>query len=265
MAKPTLTQEIRLILTDRFNEEELRNLCFDLDVDYDSLGGKGKGGKARELVAWAKRQDRLQELETAMHRGRPDLGTTYSPKRAQKLQTSILTASPPDIRDAFIEFTAQIDAYLNKFNLLHRQLKEWKDVHNLLQDLQNEFSYCRSFIFTIDKIEPEKALFQIEVEWRPCKRTLRKLEELATSIQAIGEPYQPESSSGPDWFLILHEIATEISDALFKDNVATLTDHLSNFGDQVDQHLYRADKALRDVVYNIDRLPRPGSYIVRSQ
>ena len=43
-----LTQ-LRKIVTSYFNEEELRDLCFRLYVDYDSLPGEGRAGKARPL------------------------------------------------------------------------------------------------------------------------------------------------------------------------------------------------------------------------
>ena len=44
-----LLVQLREFLTEYFNEEELRTVCFDLGIDYDNLGGEGKGGKAREL------------------------------------------------------------------------------------------------------------------------------------------------------------------------------------------------------------------------
>jgi predicted ATP-dependent serine protease len=34
---------LRQTLVDRFNEEELRTLCFDMALDYDMLPGNGKG------------------------------------------------------------------------------------------------------------------------------------------------------------------------------------------------------------------------------
>jgi hypothetical protein len=43
---------LREMLVARFNEEELRDLCFDLSVDYESLVGQGKAGKARELISY---------------------------------------------------------------------------------------------------------------------------------------------------------------------------------------------------------------------
>jgi formylglycine-generating enzyme required for sulfatase activity len=45
-----------------FDEEELRTLCFDLEVDYDDLRGEGRAGKARELVAYFERRGRISEL-----------------------------------------------------------------------------------------------------------------------------------------------------------------------------------------------------------
>jgi hypothetical protein len=269
---PLSVGELRRILSSLFDEEELRDLCFDLDVDYDSLRGEGKAAHARELVALAERRGRLAELEAGIRRERPSLGTTYSHKRVRELQKSILADSQPSVRDAFVEFIQQVEAYLNRFNLLQEQLEEWKEVHNLLQDLQIDFAPCRSYIFILGRLassapsaqrEQERTLYEVEVEWRPCKRTLGKLERLAASIQVIGEPYNTESGSGPDWFCVPWQIGTKIDRALFDDDAPVLTEQLSAFGDQIDQSLYLADKALRDVVTKINRLPRPGSYTVR--
>jgi DNA repair exonuclease SbcCD ATPase subunit len=268
--------DLRQALERLFDDEELRTLCFDLgtEYDYDGLRGEGKRAKARELVALAERQGHLAALEAAIRRRRPAFDTTFSYQRVKELQKSILDASQPDVRDAFVEFTHQVEAYLNEFNLLHEQLEEWKEAHNMLQDLQNSFAPCCSYIFTLARLEgsaqsvqrqQERILYEVEVEWRPCKRCLHKLQQLATSIQAIGEPYEPEPDSGPDWFLLPKRTAAEIDRALLDANVSALTEQLSAFGDVVAQSLYLADKALRDVVRQINHLPRPGSYAVRSE
>ena len=47
---------LRQILAERFNEGELRTLCFDLGIDYENLPGQGKADKARELVAYFQRR-----------------------------------------------------------------------------------------------------------------------------------------------------------------------------------------------------------------
>jgi hypothetical protein len=63
----------RQLLERYFDEEELRSLAFDLEVDYDSLTGEGKAGKARELVAYLERHGRLGELLEVGSALRPDV------------------------------------------------------------------------------------------------------------------------------------------------------------------------------------------------
>ena len=64
---------LRHELDRRFDEQELRSLCFDLRVDYDNLPGEGKVNKARELVAYMARRGRLDDLAKVGRRLRPDI------------------------------------------------------------------------------------------------------------------------------------------------------------------------------------------------
>lgn len=66
-------RNLRHLLTERFDLEELRSLSFDLGIDYDSLRGEGKAGKARELVAYVKRHNRVSELIELGRSLRPDI------------------------------------------------------------------------------------------------------------------------------------------------------------------------------------------------
>jgi hypothetical protein len=49
-------------LCDSFSVEELRTLCLYLEVDYGSLGGEERDGKARELIGYLKRRGRVNAL-----------------------------------------------------------------------------------------------------------------------------------------------------------------------------------------------------------
>ncbi len=53
---------IRQRLSNNFNLEELKTLCFDLGVDFDNLPGVTKDEKARELVVTLGRSGGLQHL-----------------------------------------------------------------------------------------------------------------------------------------------------------------------------------------------------------
>lgn len=60
---------LRQVLAEKFDQEEIQDLCFDLDVDFDALRGEGK--KARELVAYCRRHDLLKELVARLTELRP--------------------------------------------------------------------------------------------------------------------------------------------------------------------------------------------------
>lgn len=64
-------QHLFQVLADSFNNGELRDLCFELGIEYDDLMGETRRDKARELVAFARRRDRLIEFERAVLRARP--------------------------------------------------------------------------------------------------------------------------------------------------------------------------------------------------
>lgn len=62
---------VRVKLAAYFSLEELQTLCFDLGVDYEELPGATKSGKARELVAFCARHDRVEPLLALSRRLRP--------------------------------------------------------------------------------------------------------------------------------------------------------------------------------------------------
>ncbi len=64
--------KLRSILWNHFSEGELRDLCyFELNIDYESLPGPGKGDKIRGLILYCERFGRTDELEQACRRLRP--------------------------------------------------------------------------------------------------------------------------------------------------------------------------------------------------
>jgi hypothetical protein len=56
----------REMLIKYFNEAELRTLCFELNVEYEDLGGASRSGKALELVMYCERHGLTSKLEAAL-------------------------------------------------------------------------------------------------------------------------------------------------------------------------------------------------------
>ena len=60
-------------VNDSLGIEELRTLCFDLNIDYESLKGEGKKGKIRELIIYLRRNNQVAELVDKMQELRPHI------------------------------------------------------------------------------------------------------------------------------------------------------------------------------------------------
>jgi len=63
-----------------FDDQELRDLCFELGIDYENLPGEGKASKARELVSYCERHGRLDELEATAGQLAVDLAQGTAPR-----------------------------------------------------------------------------------------------------------------------------------------------------------------------------------------
>ncbi len=63
-------KELHRQLVDQFNLEELGDLCFELGIDFEDLGGTSKSAKARELVLYMQRRKQLDRLSLAIQQKR---------------------------------------------------------------------------------------------------------------------------------------------------------------------------------------------------
>lgn len=75
LERPRSEAELQLYngLVSYFNEEELRDLCFQLGIDYETLPGDSKTIKVRELVAYHERRNRIESLSQVCHQLRPNV------------------------------------------------------------------------------------------------------------------------------------------------------------------------------------------------
>ena len=121
------------ILCRQFDLEELRTLCWLVDVDYDNLRGEGKAGKARELIRYAQSRDMIPALVEEGRSLRPDVAW---PDVVQPEVPAPAPAvdSPPDGADdlagcIFISYSRTDQAYARQLagELRGRGLTPWMD------------------------------------------------------------------------------------------------------------------------------------------
>jgi hypothetical protein len=77
MAEAKRRAQLLQKIDDHFDGEELRRLCFHLDIQYDNLPGRAKNDKALELIELCKRSGRLAELIDACQKQRPNVVWSY--------------------------------------------------------------------------------------------------------------------------------------------------------------------------------------------
>lgn len=64
---------LRQIIGHKFNKSELRDLCFELQINYESLPGDTIDDMVRELVTYIDRRDRIRELVDLCQQKRPQI------------------------------------------------------------------------------------------------------------------------------------------------------------------------------------------------
>jgi hypothetical protein len=65
-------RQLRLVLENRFSDDELRALCFDLGVDYENLPGATKAARAISIITYFERIQQAQELMRSVRDLRPN-------------------------------------------------------------------------------------------------------------------------------------------------------------------------------------------------
>jgi tetratricopeptide (TPR) repeat protein len=69
--EPEQRAQLHRLLSRHFNPEELRQLCFELDIDYDDLEGNTKSARGLALIDYLDRRGRLPELQMELKEKRP--------------------------------------------------------------------------------------------------------------------------------------------------------------------------------------------------
>ncbi len=73
------------ILKDRFSEGDIKQLCFNLDIDYEHISGENKAEKALGLVIYLDYRNRIDALYKACLQLRPDAFQWYADHQSKSL------------------------------------------------------------------------------------------------------------------------------------------------------------------------------------
>jgi hypothetical protein len=86
----------------------MQDLCFDLGVDYESLAGESKRGKARELIAYLERHNRLFDLVKVGTQVRSDIDWSEAPGSAEATASPYRPSHTDRLRRREITFEVEV-------------------------------------------------------------------------------------------------------------------------------------------------------------
>ncbi len=179
---------------------------------------------------------------------------TYIQLDMQKLMETLKQALPDDdpLPDRLL-------AALKDFKQQHTRLWEWKELHNVLNDVIFVFDQFSKEVERRDASNNLGDVRALKRLWRPVEQKMELLLDFATKVQTIGSPLvtQPDGSrQGPPWAIELAS-ANDQLDHLFTEGAPTLDNIYEAtyaFSDAAEKHMYLADKQLREAageLYNL--------------
>lgn len=213
-------QKLAIIISTYFDDNEIQDICFRLDVDYEELAGQTKSAKARNLVQHMKRRNRLDELMFKVRQLRPNIEINIG-----NVLNNALAPNDPQL--------VTVKKILTELRLLSERLYEWKELHNHLDELINIFS---QFSAQVDRLaiagEPVEDMYRLNDSWQPVhRRTNVLLLWSEQDVEHIGKPYillADGSRKGEKWAVELAMQHDAISDLLANSPVFTKEQSASN-------------------------------------
>ena len=94
----TVLGDLRRQIASFFNREEVKNLCQDLTISYENLGGEGHEAVLRELIAYCERYGRISDLLDYCRQERPNASWPTTEEFEQVLQSTTANFSQTTTR-----------------------------------------------------------------------------------------------------------------------------------------------------------------------
>ena len=150
---------------------------------------------------------------------------------------------------------------LNRFQTFHSHLYEWKEVHNLLNDIIYVLDQFSREVERMDATNQPGDLRSLGRLWRPVAAKIAVLLDWSSGVNFVSVPVgrlDDGSLQGPDWAVELEAARLRLEETLQPANFdpAVLYDATQDFSDVAERHMYLADKRLRDTAGELYTLSR---------
>lgn len=157
----------------------------------------------------------------------------------------------------------QFTQAFNKFKNYHEALREWKELHNGLDEILGAFN---QFYIPIQSLRntPRKAIpNDLKARWFPVSKKINELLNFSREIEIIGEPFQEVHGRGASWAIDFYNIEKEMKSVLEEAVLSRnpfigkpswwirLLELSGNSYDTILNHLHMGDKKLRETAMDL--------------
>lgn len=190
LEKPVDLRKLLRAINDTFSLDDLRDLCFELQLDYDNLPGSAKKDKARELIIHFDRRKRINVLVATFRELRPhvDFESIVLDEMDEDPTTSRIEIHTADILPQQDKSNTMIAS--KSFSAIVRMLSR-ADVRTAVVTFQTDFQAASQQIEQMNDYKQIHDLFQIlETQYDLINRDQKRLpdDDMAWEDIAIAEP-----------------------------------------------------------------------------
>jgi hypothetical protein len=126
---------LREILVNYFSDSDLRDLCFQVGVEYADLGPGGRADRARELIIYFDRRRRLHRLVEEGQRLRPDI-SWEDPSERPQAEIDSLRGLLAEERENLLLIEEQIAKYVLETDVPLTLIKEERAKREKISELE---------------------------------------------------------------------------------------------------------------------------------
>jgi len=113
----------------------------------------------------------------------------------------------------------KLDKALQKFQNYHKSLYEWKELHNLLDEIINSFNQFYSQVERLNASSGRPDIKDLRLLWLPVSKRVDELLEFAKSVKLIGKPFRDEEGQyyGERWVIEIFLLRNDLNNIFYPD------------------------------------------------
>lgn len=258
--KPVDLRKLLRAINDSFSEDDLRDLCFDLQLDFENLPGTVKKDKARELIIHFDRRKRINVLVTAFRELRPgvdieaivldivdedpttariEIHTADLLPQQDKSNTMIASKSfgaivrmltREDVRTAVVTFQTDFQTASQQID----QMNDYKQIHDLFQILETQYDLI---------YRDQKRLPDDDMAWEDIAIAEPELQSKISDIVTLSKS---QTFAGGDmrWASQLETVKEKLQTAVAADDLQALDDGVTLLYRVLNRHPTRINAQL---------------------